>query len=271
MATKWFSEVTPYYSPDPNGQGYILTFAVVERPTLTYVEFKGLSKGWAMGKVSLKDIEEATGLKKGNRADPAKTRIAVGQIQRLYVEKGYDDAEVQLIEGGNIGDTRVVISIFEGEKHQVGAIDFEGNEFATDATLRLQVVTKTKLLIFGGRYVRDILDEDRRKLIEYYQGQGFYDVKVTPVTETGRSLGDVRLRFVISEGIRYKVRNISFEGNKKLTTEQLRARARDALGPAGAGDTQGARQEDADVQVQPAWLHQDPDSPRPPADRSDWV
>ncbi len=222
MATKWFSEVTPYYSPDPNGQGYILTFAVQERPTLTYVEFKGLSKGPSIGKVSLKEIEEATGLKKGNRADPAKTRIAVGQIQRLYIEKGYDDAEVQLIEGGNIGDTKVVMSIFEGEKHQVGAIEFEGNAFATDATLRLKITSRTKILFFGGKYVRENLDEDRRKLFEYYQGQGFYDAKITPVTETGSTLGDVRLRFVISEGIRYKVRNISFEGNKKLTTEQLR-------------------------------------------------
>ena len=77
------------------------------------------------------------------------------------------------------------MSIFEGEKHQVGAIEFEGNAFATDATLRLKITSRTKILMFGGRYVRENLDEDRRKLIEYYQGQGFYDVKVTPVTETG--------------------------------------------------------------------------------------
>jgi outer membrane protein insertion porin family len=222
MAQKWFSEVTPYYSPDPDGKGFILTIVVQERPVLTHVEFRGLSKRIGIYKVSLKDIEEATGLKKGNRADPAKTRIAVGQIQRLYVEKGYQDAEVQLVEGGNPGDTRVVMSIFEGEQHQVGSIVFEGNTFVSDATLRLKITSRTKLLMWGGKYLRDYLDEDRRKLIEYYQGQGFYDVMVTPVTDTGSSLGDVRLRFVISEGIRYKIRNISFEGNKKLTAEQLR-------------------------------------------------
>ena len=216
VATKWFSEVNPYYSPDPNGQGFILTFAVAERPVLGIVEFRGRSK------VSLKDIEEATGLKKGNRADPAKTHLAVGQIQRLYAEKGYGDAEVQLVEGGKTGDTKVVISIFEGEKHKVGGIDFEGNVFASDATLRLKVTSRTAILGLGGRYHRDNLDEDRRKLVEYYQGQGFYDVKVTPVTDHGASLGDVRLLFVISEGIRYKVRNVSFEGNKKIATEALR-------------------------------------------------
>jgi outer membrane protein insertion porin family len=31
-----------------------------------------------------------TGLKVGNRADPTSTRLAVGQILRVYQEKGYD-------------------------------------------------------------------------------------------------------------------------------------------------------------------------------------
>ena len=90
MATKWFSQVTPYTSPDPNGQGFILTFAVEERPVLTHVEFKGMPLEWynRIGKPSLKEIEESTGLKKGNRADPAKTRIAVGQIQAHVYREG---------------------------------------------------------------------------------------------------------------------------------------------------------------------------------------
>ena len=268
MGTKWFSEVTPYYSPDPNGQGYILTFAVVERPVLTSVEFKGLSKGPSISRVSLKDIEDATGLKKGNRADPAKTRIAVGQIQRLYVEKGYDDAEVQLIEGGNIGDTKVVMSIFEGKKHQIGAIDFEGNTFATDATLRLKIMSKTKIVMFGGKYVRENLDEDRRKLIEYYQGQGFYDVKVTPVTETGATLGDVAAP--VRHFRRYPLQGPQhlLQGEQEAHLRAAPARACDALGPARAGHAQGGGQEDADDQVQRAWLHRYPDPPRPPADRT---
>jgi outer membrane protein insertion porin family len=56
IATKWFSDVTPYYEPDPKGKGYILTFSVKEMPVLTHVEFLGRSK------IKLKDIEETTGL-----------------------------------------------------------------------------------------------------------------------------------------------------------------------------------------------------------------
>ncbi|HMB04402.1 MAG TPA: BamA/TamA family outer membrane protein [Isosphaeraceae bacterium] len=217
LGTKWFSNVRPFYSADPNGKGYILTFRVKEMPILTDVEFRGRKK------VKLSEIEEATGLKKGARADAARTRMAVGQIQRLYAEKGYDLADVRLVEGGERGDTRVVIQIFEGPKLQVGGIGFEGNMFSSDATLRTKIVSRKRILgLFGGRYHREDLEEDARKLREYYQGQGFYEVKVSPVTRTGSSLGDVRLTFVISEGIRYKVRNISFEGNKKISEAKLR-------------------------------------------------
>ena len=137
----------------------------------------------------LKDIEETTGLKVGNRADATRTRLAVGQIQRLYQEKGYDLAEVKLLEGGNRGDTRVVFQIFEGPKHKIASIDFEGNVFATDATLRTKITSKP-ILGLGGKYHRDNLEEDIRKLIEYYQAQGFFEVKVTPVTRPAASLGD---------------------------------------------------------------------------------
>ena len=185
-------------------------------PVLSHVEFLGRSG------VKLKEIEEATGLKKGARADAMRARLAVEQILNLYHDKGYDLAEVKLVEGGKDGDTRVVIRIFEGPWHKVGSIDFEGNTFASDATLETKITSRSRLLgLFRGKYHRDDLEEDARKLRDYYQGLGFFDVKVTPVTRPGSTLGDVRLTFVISEGIQYKVRKIVFEGNKKIPTEKL--------------------------------------------------
>ena len=216
LGTKWFSDVSPYYDDDPKGKGYILIFAVKEMPVLSHVEFLGRSG------VKLKEIEETTGLKKGARADAMRARLAVEQILTLYHDKGYDLAEVKLVEGGKDGDTRVVISIFEGPWHKVGSIDFEGNTFASDATLETKITTRSRLFgLFRGKYHRDDLEEDARKIRDYYQGHGFFDVKVTPHTRPGSDLGDVRLKFVISEGIQYKVRKLVFEGNKKIPTEKL--------------------------------------------------
>ena len=94
LETKWFSDVKTSYSKDPTQEdGYILTFTVREAPVLRAVEFRGRKK------LKLKDLEEATGLKVGTRADHLRNMLAVNQIKRLYEEKGYLLAEVKLLEG----------------------------------------------------------------------------------------------------------------------------------------------------------------------------
>ena len=45
-----------------------------------------------------------------------------------------------------------------------------------------------------------MLDDDRQKLIEYYQQHGFFEVRVTPGRVRARSLGTIDLTFVIYEG-----------------------------------------------------------------------
>jgi beta-lactamase regulating signal transducer with metallopeptidase domain len=65
------------------------------------------------------------------------------------------------------------------------------------------------------------IDDARQELIEYYQKQGFFEVKVTPVTRPTNE-GKVELTFVISEGTQYRVRNAIIEGNTKIKTTVLR-------------------------------------------------
>ena len=103
---------------------------------------------------------------------PPTPKILWAQILRLYQDKGYDLAEVKLLEGGKPGDTKVVIEIFEGPKVKIGSIDFVGNEFASRATLQTQISTRKPILGLFGKYHRDMLDDDRQKLIEYYQQPG---------------------------------------------------------------------------------------------------
>jgi outer membrane protein insertion porin family len=217
MASKWFSKVDYFLEESPPKSGrYTLLFVVREMPVLTKVEFRGRTN------VRLKEIEDTTDLKVGKRADPTRAWLAVGQIQRLYQEKGYDLVSVTLLEGGNPGDTKIVIEIFEGPKVKVSAINFVGNHFASGATLKTHIGTRKPIVGLFGRYNTDMLDEDKHKLVDYYQSQGFFEVQVTPVTQWAEEPGKVDLTFVIFEGTRYKVRNVVIEGNSKIKTEVLR-------------------------------------------------
>lgn len=216
LGTRWFSDVTPHYDKAPDGQGYILIFHVRELPVLQSVEFRGRSK------LKLKDLEETTGLKAGARADALRARLAVAQIKRLYEEKGFEYAEVKLLEGGEDADRRVIVQIFEGPQLKVGGIDFVGNATFSDAMLRTKIGTRTAILGFGGKFFRETLEEDRRKLIEYYQSLGYFDVEIRYFVSPATQLGDLRLKFVVHEGVQYKVRNITFVGNKRLDEAKLR-------------------------------------------------
>ena len=72
MGTKWFSDVRYYLDESPPKSGkWALIFVVREMPLLTKVEFRGRKA------IRLKEIEDTTELKAGNRADPTRTRLAV--------------------------------------------------------------------------------------------------------------------------------------------------------------------------------------------------
>ena len=219
LGTKWFSDVYADFDPAADGKGHILTFHVVEMPVLREVEFIGRTK------ISLKDIEATTGLKKGAHVDAVRARLSVNQIKTLYEEKGYEKVEVRLVEGGNPDDTKVVIEIFEGPKFKVASIDFIGNTFVPDDVLKTKIESRRGffgLSFLGGKRHKEGVDEDRRKLIEYYQGNGFFDIDIRPVVRQGGELGDDLITFVIDEGPQYKIRDIVFDGNKQLNEEILR-------------------------------------------------
>ncbi len=218
MGTNWFGDVRTYYKKDPKQpNGLILTFQVVELPILRDVQYIGLSK------IKRKEIEENTGIKTGARADFIKTQMAVRQIKQLYGDKGYEWAEVRLLEGGKPGDTRAIFEIFEGPKCQLREIRFTGNTYVSDGVLRTKISSRTAILgLIGGKYHRDEIEEDARKLREYYESQGFFQVKVRPVVRPDANMGDLRVEFVVWEGVQFKIRNIRFEGNKLIPTEKLR-------------------------------------------------
>jgi outer membrane protein insertion porin family len=202
MGTNWFSDITYYLDESsPRSGKWALIFIVREMPRLTYVEFRGLKA------ISLKAVEDMTGLKAGNRADPAAAWLAVARILRLYVEEGYDLASVKLLEGGIRGDTKIVIEIFEGPRVKVNSIDFIGNQFASSAQLRTIISTRNPTRALVGKCCSDMLEEVRDKLVNYYVSQGFLDVKVAPMTRSGTYPGQLGLAFAISEGTREAVRS----------------------------------------------------------------
>lgn len=214
LNTRWFFEVRERLDETP--KGLVLVFVVKERPIVQSVEFRGNKK------VKLKHLKAWTGLKAGSPFDYIANQEAVRRIEQEYKDKGYYFVEVTLTKGGQPGDRDVIFDIKEGPKVQVKQRTFEGNVFWSDGDLRKNLVSKEAFLIFGGLFNPDTLPSDIEAVKAFYRSVGFFDVEVTGEPLFSEDRSDVNLHFKVTEGVRYKVRDVQFEGNSLITTAKLR-------------------------------------------------
>jgi outer membrane protein insertion porin family len=78
--------------------------------------------------------------------------------------------------------------------------------------------------LFGGVYTAETVEYDVRSLIQYYQGFGFLDVKVSAERRWNGDGHTVNLTYHIQEGPRYRLGNPpQVVGSKVIPTKQLEA------------------------------------------------
>ena len=68
---------------------------------------------------------------------------------------------------------------------------------------------------------RKQLDEDVERLTAYYRGLGFFQARIGRELEFNEKENWVTVTFVIDEGARYKIRDVSVQGNKKYKNDEL--------------------------------------------------
>ena len=130
-----------------------------------------------------------------------------------------------MLEGDKPEDRRAIFLINEGTKQKVWNTAFIGNTIANDGRLRTQISTSRPFLyLFGGEFDRKKLDEDVEKLTAYYRGLGFFRARIGRELEFNEKENWVTITFVIDEGPRFKVRNVSVIGNTKFTNDDSAGR-----------------------------------------------
>ena len=199
-------------------EGIVVIFQVVERPMLRYVKYVGNQR------VTTRTLRKKAELEVGDSMDAYVVEEARRRIEGYYHEKGYDAARVTTVEGDKPGDKGAVFLIDEGHRRKALWTAFVGNTIATDARLMTQIKSKPGIFwLIGGDVDRTIIDEDVEKLTAYYRSLGFFQARVgreVQVVHEGKR-DWTYLTFVINEGPRYTVRNVSFVGNSKFKTEFL--------------------------------------------------
>ena len=199
-------------------EGVVVIFQVVERPMLRYVKYVGNEK------ITTRTLRKKAEIDVGDSMDPYVVEEARRRLESFYHEKGYDAARVSTVEGNKPGDKGAVFLIDEGRSRKSLWTSFVGNTIASDARLLTQIKSKPGIFwLLGGDVDREKIDADVDTLTAYYRSLGFFQAKVSRELEVVNGGGRdwTMLTFVINEGPRYSVRNISFIGNSKFRSEFL--------------------------------------------------
>lgn len=123
----------------------------------------------------------------------------------------------------------LMVVVDENSRSTVRKILFEGNDFFADDDLKaeLEETVEARWWKFWSlsRFDKKKYEEDKTKILQFYQRNGFRDAEVL-----GDSIiysddkEDVQIIIRVYEGPQYKIRNITWEGNKIYTTETLNER-----------------------------------------------
>jgi outer membrane protein assembly complex protein YaeT len=197
-------------------QGVAVTFVVSERPLVAKIVFRG-NKVFKSEEL-MKDFPFGVN-------DPLNQYNAEAGRQAIiskYQAKGYYYADVKIDPAALRDQSQIVYTIVEGPKVAVKAIKFKGNDFFWDIELRMEIGQGQEWWPFTtGALDSEQVDRDVTTIRAKYASEGFLDADVGRLIEFAPDQKSVALTFVIKEGPRYRVNNITFRGNTIYSDTEL--------------------------------------------------
>jgi outer membrane protein insertion porin family len=196
---------------------------VAENPILNEVVFEGneeLSDDIIKQEITLKSRDVVT-------AD--KVKQDVDRLTKLYQRKGFYGAKIEadyVKKDQNRVD--LVLTFNEGKKTTIRRINFVGNRFFSQDTLRSVITSREsawyQFLSSTDIYDPDLVTYDEQQLTQHYRNNGFMDFRVTSVdAELSKDMKSFSLTFFVEEGVRYQVGNIDFKNAfKDISPEDLK-------------------------------------------------
>jgi outer membrane protein insertion porin family len=178
--------------------------------------------------ISPDELIDLTQIRRGGPMNPNNNQLARTSILNKLREDGRYYASVELLEGNSIKDSNVIFQIVEGPIVRVQSIDFRGNKAASSGRLRTQVVSGTALLPgittpLSPKLQPTSIDEDKKKLVQYYHRIGHIDAMVREdIVPSASDISVVTIMYHVYEGPSYKVRNVTIDGTKRFPEERLR-------------------------------------------------
>ena len=208
-----------------------LTIHLATRPRVSAINYYGLKKS------ERSDMETKLGIMKGSQITPNMIDRAKILAKKYFDEKGYKNAEIEIVQRDDVtGNNEVIldVTIDKKSKMKVRKIIFDGNEklpkskitgsfFRKGAFGKINEAGKMKNLFKAKKFTPERYDEAKKALIDKYNELGYRDAVILEDSVWTIDEKHVNVYVKVDEGQRYYIRNITWVGNTIVTTDWLNA------------------------------------------------
>lgn len=207
---------------EARGEDAFLVIVVKELPKLGVFKFDGIKKGDA------DNIREKMKIRSGNIVNENLKATATNIIKDFYVEKGYFNAKVNIIEKPypNLPNAvELTFDIERGNRIKIEEIEWVGAEKMSVAALNRTMKNTKKAAFYhvfkSSKFLEEEYEEDKAAIVARYNKDGFRNMRI--VKDSIYAVGPERLkiRITLDEGNKFYFRNISFIGNTKYRSNTL--------------------------------------------------
>ena len=221
--------------PYPNGvQGKRAVFRMEELDRVRTVSYEGSDE---FDSIEINEALNRVGieLRLDSRIGPGVVRQTEGVLREMFAEEGYQFAEISHEITAMAGGPKVVRLTFQmdqGPKVRIADISFIGNDQMSERSLKRQMKNTKEPWIFSfitgrGTYKPFGYEQDAVALEAHYRDNGYIQAQVgqpeleyLDVSEDGQTR-PVSLRIPVSEGERYRIGTVEFDGQEILRVDAL--------------------------------------------------
>lgn len=151
------------------GSQIFLEIRLEERPRLARFKFVGLKKG------EIEDIKKQLNLRSGNIVNENTKINAENVIKDFFIEKGFLNAEVNIIEEPDTllpNSVMLTFDVARGDKVKILSISFEGNEKVTNVKLKKLMKGTNEKVKFQLAELLKVKKNRKDEAVEGYQVPG---------------------------------------------------------------------------------------------------
>ncbi|MBX3730039.1 MAG: BamA/TamA family outer membrane protein [Candidatus Sumerlaeia bacterium] len=208
------------FSTSPADDGIRLLVQVRENETIDRIVFVGNVAFTATRLLRELDYKEGDILPVAARERTARS------LRGFYSQGGYKNASVRVSvdPAETPGTVLVTIAIDEGEKIRIRSLLIEGNRHFPKWRIRSWVMNSGSWLLFDNYYDDRAFEDDLRVVAERHRSAGFLDATARRGAFVyNEEKAWVSPAIVITEGPRYRVRDVRLSGNTLFSDAEVRA------------------------------------------------